>query len=189
MNNYRYEEIKKRVFEWSLKDIFRYLKKQDEIEVSRNNDEALIIDMTFDNCLAQLIVSNPTFAPYQFVSFEAMTLDSDKAQESGIPDMVYFFYDTDEVSEKEVITELGIGIKYCSDYIPDLLRKTYLSKQGIFNVGYEYMSRVVHPNDVKKINREILNSEFMCVDVEAQYLVVKNNTLSLRILPQVFKII
>lgn len=186
MSTYSYEEIRKRVYEWCQNDILMKLKKQDEIEISKNNDEALIVDLTFDNCLAQLIVSNPTFAPYQFVSFEAMTLDSDKAQESGIPEMVYFFYDTDKMLEKDVITELGIGIQYCSNYIPNLLAKTYLNKHGNLFIECRKLFQAVHPNDIEKINKEILNSEFICVNVEAQYLVLTNNILSLRILPQFF---
>lgn len=186
MGTYSYERIKKIVYEWCQKDLLMNLKKQDEMEVSKNSNEALIIDLTFDNCLAQLTVSNPTFAPYQFVSFEAMTLDSSKALESGIPEMVYFFYDTDKMLEKDVISELEIGIQYCSNYIPDLLAKTYLNKRGTLSLECEKSFHAVHPNDIEKINKEILNSEFICVNVEAQYLVLSNHILSLRILPLFF---
>lgn len=123
MSNYSYDEIKKQIFKWSQKDILKYLKEQDKMEISKNNDNGLIIDLTFDNCLGQVIVSNPIFAPYQFVSFEAMTLDSDKSHETGNPELIYFFYDTDKMSEKDVIKELEVAIKYCSDYIPNILKK------------------------------------------------------------------
>lgn len=176
------------IFEWSQKNIFKYLKEHDKMEIPKNNDDALIIDLTFDNCLAQVIVSNPTFAPYQFVSFEAMTLDSDKSQETGIPELIYFFYDTDKMSEKYVIKELEVAIRYCSDYIPNLLKKTYFNRQGVLSLNYEEICQAVHPNDVKKVKQDILNSKMMCVDVEAQYLVVNSNVLTFRILPKYFDV-
>ena len=188
MSNYSYGEIKMQIFEWSQKDILRYLKEQDKMEIPKNNDDALIIDLTFDNCLAQVIVSNPTFAPYQFVSFEAMTLDSDKSQETGIPELIYFFYDTDKMSEKDVIKELEVAIIYCSDYIPNMLKKTYFNRQGVFSLSYEEICRAVHPNDIKKVKEDILNNKLMCVNTYAQYLVVSNNVLTFRILPKYFDV-
>lgn len=118
MSDYSYKEIKKRVFEWSKKDIFRCLSKQDEIKISKNNEEVLIIDLTFSNCLAQITVSDPVFAPYQFVSFEAISLYN-KVENSEVPDMTYFFYDTDKMQINEVMTELETGIRYCSNYLPN----------------------------------------------------------------------
>ena len=53
----------------------------------------------------------------------------------------------------------------------------------------ENICYAVHPDDIKKANAEIINSQFICMDVEAQYLVVKKDMLSLRILPQVFNVI
>ena len=45
MSNYSYDEIKKRIFQWGKKEILNYLKKQDEIEISKNDNEALIINI------------------------------------------------------------------------------------------------------------------------------------------------
>lgn len=76
-----------------------------------------IFDLTFKHCLAQLTVSNPIFAPYQYVDFEAMARESEK------PELIYFFYDSKEMTEEEVFHELEVGIQYCSGYIPNQLRK------------------------------------------------------------------
>ena len=189
MGKYTFKEIKKSVFEWSQKDILKCLSRHDEIVISKNNNEVLLFDLTFDNCIAQLIVSNPYFAPYQFVSFEAMTLDSEKAKNTGKPEMVYFFYDSAIMSKREVLNELGMGIKYCSDYIPDQLIKMYLNKIGILTIEDKNLNYIVHPDDIKKINAEIMKEEFICKDVKAQYLVVKGTTISLNVLPQAFTII
>lgn len=189
MGQYTFSEIKRRIFVWSQKDILKYMLKQDGIEISRNNDEILLIDFTFENCLAQLLVSTPPFAPYHFVSFEAMTFDSEKAQTTGKPEIVYFFYDSIDMSEKEVINALEIAIKYCSSYIPNYLNKLYINKGGMLAIKSENICYTVHPDDINKVNSEIINSQFICTDVEAQYLVVKKDMLSLRILPQVFNVI
>lgn len=140
MRKYTFDEIKRDIFEWSQKDIFMCMAQQDKIELTQNNTDTLLFDLTFNNCLAQLTVSDAFWAPYQFVSFEAMTLDSEKAQEVGEPELVYFFYDSNEMTIR----------------------------------------------DVKKINPENIKGEFLCKDVEAQYLVVAKDKFSLRLLSQSF---
>ena len=115
MGQYTFEKIKRAIFEWSQGDLLKLMAQHDKLEMTKNNDSILLLDFTFNNCLAQLIVSKPYFAPYQFVSFEAMTLDSEKAQETGEPEMVYFFYDSSEMTEETVIKELETGIRYCSN--------------------------------------------------------------------------
>lgn len=188
MSDYNYEQIRNRVSLWIRKEVLKYLKKQDEIEISKDKIDALIIDFTFEYCLAQLIVSNPLFAPYQFVSFEAMTLDSEKAEKTGVPEMVYFFYDTDESSEKEVVSELETGVQYCSTYVPNLLEKSYFNKQGALNIKKGELRKVVHPNDIKKIEKGAFKNKFRCIGVQSQYLVLKNDAFIIRILPQNFQV-
>lgn len=186
MEKYTFEGIKKDIFEWSQKDIVKHMTQHDELEVSKNDDDILLLDLTFNNCLAQLIVSKPFFAPYQFVSFEAMTLDSEKAQYTGEPELIYFFYDSSEMTAKMVIAELEMGIQYCSCYIPNQLKKTYFNKRGTLAIEYENLHHIVHPDDIKKIKTKNVRGEFVCKDVEAQYLLVKGNTLVLRVLPKAF---
>ena len=41
--------------------------------------------------------------------------------------MIYFFYDSEDTTEDEVITELDKGIQYCLNYIPDELRYKYIN--------------------------------------------------------------
>ena len=76
MKHYTFSQIKTKVFEWFQKEAIKLLADQDEFELSKNDEKVLLINFTFNSCLAQLTVYDPAFAPYQFVSFEAMTLDS-----------------------------------------------------------------------------------------------------------------
>lgn len=156
------------------------------VEISKNEQEILLIDLTFEFCLAQIAVCKPTFAPYQYLSFEAMTLESEGAQISGKSEMVYFFYDTAFMSEDIVLKELNFGIKLCLEYRPDQLQKMYINKKGRLNINYEGLYHVMHPDDVKKYNKALTNNNFMCVDVESQFLVVENKTTKLRVLSEAF---
>ena len=74
MSDYNYEIIKASVIEWYEKALFE-LKNNDEIILSKNSNDALVIDFDFQNCIAQLSVTNSQFVPYQFVYFEAMSID------------------------------------------------------------------------------------------------------------------
>ena len=189
MENYSFEMIKEAIYTWSQNDILKYMEQQDEIQLARNSDNFLLYDLTFSNCLAQISISNPFFAPFQFVAFEAMTLDSVKAQYTGKPELVYFFYDSSVMTIKTVINELEIGIRYCSCYIPDELRSKFLNKRGTVTIEYENLCHIVHPDDIKKIRNRSVDGEFVCKDVEAQYLVVNNNKFSIRILPKIFGLV
>ena len=186
MSNYSFEHIKEIVLKWSQSDIFNLLSEADSAEIHNKDEEALLIDLTFEYCLAQIIVSNPFFAPYKHVCFEAMTLESKRAQDIGKPEMVYFFYDSADMLEKEILDEISFGVKLCSEYIPDKLEEKYLNKKGTLTIREEKLYHIMHPDDVKKYDRDWVTGDFVCTYIEFQYLVVKNNFISLRVLPQVF---
>lgn len=88
MSDYNYEIIKASVIEWYEKVLFE-LKKKDEIILSKNSDDVLIIDFDFQNCIAQLSVTNSQFVPYQFVYFEAMDIETSNLEEAK---QIYCFF-------------------------------------------------------------------------------------------------
>lgn len=185
MKNYNFRLIKEKVLEWGQQYI---ISGTDFISLTKNEDDVLIFDLTFCNCLAQIVVCDTCYAPYKNVSFEAMTINSKKAIESGQPDLIYFFYDSEDMVENEVLEELNVGVEYCLNYIPNQLGEMYINKKGILNIDSEKMNRIVHPDDLKKVKKEFLVGKFVCTDVQFQYLVVENDLLSIRILPRVFRI-
>lgn len=188
MCDYTFIQIKEAILNWSLKDILKELSKTDILEIAKNEDYILLLDLTFQYCLAQIVVTRPTFAPYQFVSFEAMTLDSKNALKTGVPEMVYFFYDSKETTKNKVLEILTSGIEFCSQYIPEEIGLKYIGKKGMVSNISEELLYIVHPDDVKKINFELMDEEFVCTDTEAQYLLISNNLHSFRILPNFFKV-
>ena len=87
---------------------------------------------------------------------------------------------------QDVISELDNGIKYCSDYVPDLLLKTYQGKKGFLKFSLNEAYKVFHPDDVKKVSETLLGQQFTCIDTYAQYLAVENDGIILMVLPGIF---
>ena len=186
MQPYTYENIRKSIHDWYQRELLQRAPESVRFEISKNQENVLIMDMTFDHCLAQLVVSEPDFAPYQFVALEAVTGDSQKAAQNGDCEQIYFFYDAIDMTEAEVMGELKRGLKFLMDYKPDALRNKWVSSKGRVRVGNEKVSRVIHPDDIRKVTMEALNGEFVCVDTQFQYLVVRNAEISVRVLPEMF---
>lgn len=184
MRNYDFTQIREKVLEWGQ----NFLRNDAGfIEMGKNEKDVLIFNLTFQNCLAQIVVNDVFFAPYKSVSFEAMTLDTKKAIESGQPDLIYFFYDSDDTLVEEVIEELNGGIEYCFNYIPNQLEEMYIGKKGKLNFANEKASKILHPNDINKVEEISCEEVFVCTGVQFQYLVVENNSNSMRILPRIFR--
>ena len=107
MSDYNYEIIKVSVMEWYEKVLLE-LKNRGEIILSKNSDDALIIDFDFQNCIAQLSVTNSQFVPYQFVYFEAMDIEEIK--------LIYCFYDDENMQKSNVMDALNKAVRFCSAY-------------------------------------------------------------------------
>lgn len=112
MSDYNYEIIKASVLEWYEK-VLSKLMNQDKITLSKNNDDALIIDFDFQNCIAQLSVTDSQYVPYQFVYFEAMDIDVLDLEEI-IP--IYSFHDDHTMQKNDVISALDEALLFCSNY-------------------------------------------------------------------------
>lgn len=186
MQYYTFETIKKVVLKW-YQDYASSGKEY--MQLVKNENEIIVIDLSFCNCMAQITVCNNDYAPFNYVSFEAATIDSSKALESGKPELVYFFYASKDTTEKDVIDALNIAVKYCLNYTPDFLKTKYINKKGVVQVDSEKMSIIIHPDDIKKIEQVCFSSEHICVDVQCQYLVLKSDELTFRVLPQFFHLV
>lgn len=112
MSDYNYEIIKASIIEWYEKVLYE-LKNKDEIILKKNSNDALIIDFTFKNCIAQLSVTNSQFVPYQFVYFEAMSTETPNSVETK---PIYCFFDDDTMKKVDVIDGLDEALIFCSNY-------------------------------------------------------------------------
>ena len=123
MQYYDYESIKNKIREWYHNCLLEHSSASNLFVISKDEKEALIIDMTFEHCLAQLEVADPIFAPYKHVAFLAMTGDSKRALKNDGLELIYFFYDAEDMHESEVIDALNLGVKFSSEYKPDAFGK------------------------------------------------------------------
>jgi len=112
MNDYNYDIIRTSIFEWYVK-VLEKKKNSEEIILSKNTEDSLVIDFDFSNCIAQLSVTNSQYVPYQFVYFEAMDIESSELEEI-IP--IYVFYDDDSMKKDDVINALDKAVLFCSNY-------------------------------------------------------------------------
>ena len=86
---------------------------KDEIILSKNSDDALVIDFDFLNCIAQLSVTNSQYVPYQFVYFEAMDIEVTDLEDIT---PIYSFHDDDSMQKDEVIGALDDALLFCTNY-------------------------------------------------------------------------
>lgn len=112
MSDYNYDIIKHAVIDWYEKASSGF-NKNGEITLSKNNDEALIIDFDLHDCVAQLSVTDSQFVPYQYVYFEAMDIITPGMEEAK---PIYCFYDDSTMQKNDVIDALNEAIKFCSTY-------------------------------------------------------------------------
>ena len=112
MSDYNYEIIKASVIEWYEISLYE-LKNKDEIILTKNSYDALIIDFDFQNCIAQLSVTNSQFVPYQFVYFEAMSIEASNSEETK---PIYCFFDNNTMNKVDVMVALDEALIFCSNY-------------------------------------------------------------------------
>ena len=112
MSDYNYETIKASVMQWYEK-VLSETRNKDEIILSKNSDDALVIDFDFLNCIAQLSVTNSQYVPYQFVYFEAMDIEVTDLEDIT---PIYSFHDDDSMQKDEVIGALDEALLFCTNY-------------------------------------------------------------------------
>ena len=112
MSDYNYETIKASVMKWYEK-VLSESRNKDEIILSKNSDDALVIDFDFLNCIAQLSVTNSQYVPYQFVYFEAMDIEVTDLEDIT---PIYSFHDDDSMQKDEVIGALDEALLFCTNY-------------------------------------------------------------------------
>ena len=112
MSDYNYETIKASVMQWYEK-VLSESRNKDEIILSKNSDDALVIDFDFLNCIAQLSVTNSQYVPYQFVYFEAMDIEVTDLEDIT---PIYSFHDDDSMQKDEVVGALDEALLFCTNY-------------------------------------------------------------------------
>ena len=94
-------EARETVAQW-VESNHKTLKNKRVSIVTLKDDEACLrVELNFGECLSEIIVSEPDFAPYRYVSFQAARIAN------GIPDLLYSWYDKEETTTQEIIENLN----------------------------------------------------------------------------------
>lgn len=109
MSDYDFRGLKTNILEWYGK-----WANKCSCSIKKNTKDILIIDFEFDNCLAQLSLTNSKFTPYQFVYFEAMEIIS-----IGEFRQVYCVYDDKDTMLSDLMWSLDEAILFCINYMVD----------------------------------------------------------------------
>ena len=89
-------KVKEVVTQWIKDNEEKFKSNNIVIEIVENNKERLYAILNFGEHMAAIVVAEPDFAPYRFVSFEVA------AMENGISVMPYSWYDEEGNTIEEI---------------------------------------------------------------------------------------
>ncbi len=75
------------------------------IEVAKDEPDCFHVFFETTNCVSELVVNKPDYAPYRRVSFLVMS-----ANEPVNSSPVFSYYDSDSDTTEEIINQLNIGL-------------------------------------------------------------------------------
>lgn len=105
-----FDSIRKAVCAW-VNDIEKKYSAELNIERIKDKPDIYLAYIFLKNCAAQVIVTDPEWAPYRYVGFEAYSgLGEEEAQ------LVFSWYDSDEDDVESIIQQLQAGIEYVISY-------------------------------------------------------------------------
>ena len=110
MDNSLFVKVKEAVTHWIKDNEENFKGKHIMIEIAENSKERLYAIFNFGEYMAAIVVAEPTFAPYRFVSFEVV------AVENGTSTMPYSWYDNEDNTIEEIIRNLDKSIEIALKY-------------------------------------------------------------------------
>lgn len=110
MDNPSFVKVKEVVTQWIKDNEEKFKSENIVIEIVENNMERLYVILNFGECMAAIVVAEPDFAPYRFISFEVA------AVENGISTMPYSWYDEEGNTIEEIIRNLDKAVDFALEY-------------------------------------------------------------------------
>lgn len=104
-----FQSIKLFVATWIDKNKKDIEQKNISVSILRDENTGLVVSFENDEVIAELVVEQPDFAPYRFVSFEVAAIENDQAK------IIYSWYDDDNTSEKEIADGIMGGIEFITN--------------------------------------------------------------------------
>ena len=110
MDNSLFVKVKEVVIQWIKDNEEKFISKNIVLEIVENNNERLYVILNFGACMAAIVVAEPDYAPYRFVSFEVV------AMENGNSTLLYTWYDQEGNTIEEIIKNLDKSIDVALEY-------------------------------------------------------------------------
>ena len=99
-----FDNVMTTAFDW-VKSIENKYKAQIKTEILEHTDILYRVVFEGEHSLAELIVDNPCFAPYRYVSFLIYS-----ANHSSESEPIFSYYDNETSTIEEIIAQLNNGI-------------------------------------------------------------------------------
>ena len=104
MNNPLFVEVREAISKWLESSNEQLRNKNISCEILKDDESCLRVELNFGELLAEILVEEPDWAPYRYVSFQAV------GTVNGVPDLLHFWYDKEDTSIEEVIENLDKAV-------------------------------------------------------------------------------
>ena len=115
MNRVSYFKVRKAVEQWLIDNKTMFKNNNILVEKVEKTYEQLFIILSFQKCLAAIVVAKDAFAPYRYVLFEMGDIVD------GIHKMIYSWYDNENTTINEIVRSLDESIEFALNYNSSLL--------------------------------------------------------------------
>lgn len=115
MNRVSYFKVRKAVKQWLIDNKTMFKNNNILVEEVEKTYEQLFIILSFQKCLAAIVVAKDAFVPYRYVLFEMGDIVD------GVHKMIYSWYDNENTTINEVVRGLDRSIEIALNYNNSIL--------------------------------------------------------------------
>ncbi|EFR94896.1 hypothetical protein MXK52_01355 [Listeria innocua] len=88
-----------------------HLKKNHiKLTIIKNEKDGYVVELDNDKCMAEIVVEEPTCAPYRYVSFEVVSVVDGEVK------IIYSWYDDETNQWNDMEKELNKGIQFLNNF-------------------------------------------------------------------------
>lgn len=109
-NDILLNKIRTEIIKWIENNKSRFEEERINVEVVKNNRDSYSVVFDFNNCMAEIDINKPDFAPYRYVAFEVVAIVD------NVSKLIYSWYDDDRTNIEEILFQLNKGIEYSTNY-------------------------------------------------------------------------
>ncbi|MCN81802.1 hypothetical protein DSD46_00040 [Listeria monocytogenes] len=81
-----------------------------KLTIIKNEKDGYVVELDNEACMAEIVVEEPTYATYRYVSFEVVSLIDGKVK------IIYSWYDDETSQWNDIEKELNKGIQFLNNF-------------------------------------------------------------------------